>query len=160
LRELPAETAAEVLRTELRRLDALFSAYYDNGVSGDMPAASMALRVADQRAKLLGLYPKDGQQQTLGVTVKSGDAAAPDAIEIQFVFPGPRSLDDELLEHRPQRDVTPPQRATAPPTIDATVNPEVLSDRHRRGLDAVGALGRQDERAEQPAVTRICDEAL
>jgi hypothetical protein len=122
LRELPAETAAEVLRTELRRLDALFSAYYDNGVSGDMPAASMALRVADQRAKLLGLYPKDGQQQTLGVTVKSGDAAAPDAIEIQFVFPGPRALDDELLEHRP-RDVTPPQRATAPPTIEATVNP-------------------------------------
>jgi hypothetical protein len=120
MREMPAETAEVLRTTELRRLDALFAAFYDDGLGGDLPAAAMALRISDQRARLCGLYPKDGQQ--LGLTVKSD---AVDAISIEFVWPEPRTLDDELLEHRPARDVTPPQRTIDAPqsTIDATVNP-------------------------------------
>jgi hypothetical protein len=125
------EPAERVLKLELQRLDAYLAAHHANAVSGDIPSTDMALKIIEKRCRLLGLFPETGKQQTLGVAVKVGDTA-PDAISIEFVWPGPRVLDDELIEHRTERDVTPPQRpqsphraATekAPQTIDATVNP-------------------------------------
>jgi hypothetical protein len=68
------------------RLDSLLSAYFDNGAEGDLPAAAMALRVMDQKAKLLGLYP-DKQTPALSVSVAAdADGQAP-KLEIQFVLP-------------------------------------------------------------------------
>jgi DNA-binding NarL/FixJ family response regulator len=43
LRSIPMESAQEVLRMELRRLDCLLSAFIGNGIEGDLPAACIAL---------------------------------------------------------------------------------------------------------------------
>jgi DNA-binding CsgD family transcriptional regulator len=117
LREIPAETAAEVLRLELQRLDALFSAYYESGVEGDLPAAAMALRVADQRSRLLGLYPKEGTGAAVAVNVSGNGDDAP-FVNIEFVPPPPQP------QLEPPRDVTPRPRASADPVvIEGRANP-------------------------------------
>jgi hypothetical protein len=50
---------------ELHRLDQLLSAHYENAVGGDITSTHTRLRVLDQRANLLGLYPEQGKMQVL-----------------------------------------------------------------------------------------------
>jgi hypothetical protein len=55
---IPLENARQVLAMELTRLDALLAAHYATALTGDASATALALRVIDQRARLLGLYPE------------------------------------------------------------------------------------------------------
>jgi Helix-turn-helix domain len=109
LREIPAETAAEVLRPELQRLDNLLSAHYEHAIDGSFSATELVLRVIEKRARLLGLFPREGQPQPLGLALKVGAGGeVPDIhMEIEFVTPKHRD-DDDLVP--PVRDVTPVPR--------------------------------------------------
>ena len=46
-----AEPAKRVLELELRRLDQLQAAIYDDALQGDLSSQQMCLRIADQRAR-------------------------------------------------------------------------------------------------------------
>ena len=49
---------SEAVRTlELERLDAILHPQYEQALGGDSRSAEVALKVLDQRAKMLGLYP-------------------------------------------------------------------------------------------------------
>jgi DNA-binding CsgD family transcriptional regulator len=125
LKEIPAETAVEVLRLELQRLDALLSTYYDSGVGGDLAGATMALRLIEARAKLLGLYP-DKQSAALAVSINGDQTGDQVPIRIEFIVPGPQP------ELAAPRDVTPEARKVQPverrdyepPVIEQTLGPQ------------------------------------
>lgn len=51
-----AETIDELRELELKRLDALQSAYWERAVCGDLQAAAVVIRVIDRRCRLLALY--------------------------------------------------------------------------------------------------------
>jgi hypothetical protein len=94
---IPVETAQQVLRLELQRLDELQSAVFSRAADGDIEAVDACLRIQNQRAKLLGLYPNDryGSGQHVHLNV-GGDA--PDAFStgIQVTFIESRRDPDEL----------------------------------------------------------------
>ena len=111
------EPAKRVLDLELRRLDILQTSIFVDASQGDLAAQAMYLRLADHRARLLGLYPKEPQVH-LNV---GGDG--PSEFKINFVLPPPR----EEVSPPPPVDVTPqgppdysrpatppPQRARTP----------------------------------------------
>jgi hypothetical protein len=98
---ITAEPARRVLDLELRRLDTLQSAIYAKAVGGDLSAQAMYLRIADQRAKLLGLYPKEPQ---VNFNLPAGDQ--PDFLQINFVVPSRK-------QGPPPVDVTPVDAPTA-----------------------------------------------
>lgn len=50
------EAASELIELELSRLDDLLAGLYENARNGDLFAVDRALKIADQRAKFLGLY--------------------------------------------------------------------------------------------------------
>jgi hypothetical protein len=51
---ITAEPAKRALELELRRLDQLQTAIYADALQGDLSSQQMYLRIADQRARLLG----------------------------------------------------------------------------------------------------------
>ncbi len=58
------ESAAVLRAMELERLDALLAAVWPAAVAGDLPSVAMALRVAERRARLLGLDAPVRQELT------------------------------------------------------------------------------------------------
>jgi Homeodomain-like domain-containing protein len=50
-----AETAEEIKRLELERLDALQNAFWEKAISGDEKAANHILRIMERKSRLLGL---------------------------------------------------------------------------------------------------------
>lgn len=50
------ESATELIELELSRLDDLLAGLYEQARNGDLFAVDRALKIADQRAKFLGLY--------------------------------------------------------------------------------------------------------
>jgi hypothetical protein len=115
LEEMVQEPAQAVLKLELQRLDAYLAAYHANAVEGDIPATEMALKIIEKRCRLLGLFPKEGQQST-AVAVKVGADDAP-KLEIEFVLPGPQPA----LNETQLRDVTPPLH----PALGATTPSQI-----------------------------------
>ena len=114
---ITAEPARRVLDLELRRLDTLQSAIYADAIDGDLSAQAMYLRIADQRAKLLGLYPKE---PTVNLNVPASEPL--EGLRIEFVMPGrkeePLPIDHPYANEKPDlsrpalepprpRDVTP-----------------------------------------------------
>jgi hypothetical protein len=95
---IPLENAKAVLAMELRRLDQLQSAYYESAIEGyDLPALHGCLRVMDQRAKLLGLYPQEGKAQVLiSAGAPEGQKSESSTINVVFVVPGKKSFHDTL----------------------------------------------------------------
>jgi hypothetical protein len=99
LQEVPTENVKEVRRLELARLDQMHSAHYEHATEGDIAATAMCLRIADQRAKLLGLYPKEGTQ-VLIAPPGGGEKAANSTVNVVFVLPGNgsgRALSQEAM---------------------------------------------------------------
>jgi transposase-like protein len=128
---ITAEPARRVLDLELRRLDTLQSAIYANAIEGDLSAQAMYLRIADQRAKLLGLYPKEPQ---VHFNPRAGDQ--PEMLQINFVVPsrneGPPPVD---VTPQPQPDYSrpalppPPERQRGPlGWLDEARNPPKPTD--------------------------------
>ena len=92
----------------------------------------MALRIIEKRAKLLGLYPEQGKQSALAVSVTSGDGPQ-STIKLEFVSPSLDRWRDEDADppRPPPRDVSPqpePRRDYAQPdppiVVDATILPQ------------------------------------
>ena len=93
--------AANVLKLELRKLDRVQRGVYPKACLGDVQAVYAYLTLANQRARLLGLYPPPNQNIAF---VAANNSERP-PIQIEFITPtGRHTLDDEL----PPRDVTPP----------------------------------------------------
>jgi hypothetical protein len=131
------EPAQAVLKLELQRLDEVQSGIYNDAVGGHLPALYAYLALLDRRAKLLGLYPREGQPQQMLVNI-AGDGEKQTKIIVQFE--AGLSEPDEPVP----RDVTPrpavtPQRAppTEPPIIDAEVlrptSVPITGDRRKPG---------------------------
>ncbi|WP_432559264.1 hypothetical protein [Granulicoccus sp. GXG6511] len=57
LTEHEVDSIDELRFLEAQRLDAVQAAYWDQAMKGDYKAARIVLRIMDQRARLLGLYP-------------------------------------------------------------------------------------------------------
>jgi hypothetical protein len=77
------------LKLELARLDSLLSAYYANAAEGyDMPSAYLCLKIMDQKARLLGLYPDRDKPQTLIAVNGAGGERQPALVQVEFVIPG------------------------------------------------------------------------
>jgi transposase-like protein len=112
---ITAEPARRVLDLELRRLDTLQSAIYADAIDGDLSAQAMYLRIADQRAKLLGLYPKE---PTVYLNPPASEPL--EGLRIEFVIPGRK-------EEPPPIDVTP----KGPPDYSKPALP--LPPERRRG---------------------------
>ncbi|WDH77914.1 hypothetical protein PTQ19_10310 [Microbacterium esteraromaticum] len=63
IKEITRESATELLELELSRLDDMFAGLYEAARGGDNYSVDRALKIMDQRARLLGLYekkPEDG----------------------------------------------------------------------------------------------------
>ena len=103
-----AEPAKRVLDLELRRLDILQTSIFIDASQGDLAAQAMYLRLADHRAKLLGLYPKEP-----AVNLNIGDGDGSGGFKINFCLPPPREPDAA-----PPVDVTahPPPPGIGPST--------------------------------------------
>jgi hypothetical protein len=72
LKEITAEPAVEVRQLELERLDAMLLGLWQQARNGDVNAVDRALRIAERRAKLLGLDPVPG----VGALAQGAFAAA------------------------------------------------------------------------------------
>jgi hypothetical protein len=56
LRDITRESATELLELELLRLDDMLAGLYESARNGDNFSVDRALKIMDQRARLLGLY--------------------------------------------------------------------------------------------------------
>jgi hypothetical protein len=94
---VPRDKAEAVLQLELERLDQMQASVYEQAASGDIAAIEVCLKIQNQRAKLLGLYP-DGRHPSLHVNV-GGNNAVPSAedvgIQVTFVRPDPTRWQDD-----------------------------------------------------------------
>jgi hypothetical protein len=94
------EPATAVLTMELRRLDDMQTGVYEAATNGDPVAVHAMLRIIDARARLLGLYPRNGEASMLMHIGADGQPDRP-AIAITFHMPEP--------QQPPPLDVTPAQ---------------------------------------------------
>jgi len=92
-----AEPAAELRKIESDRLDRLQRAIWTQAVKGDLPAINTALKISDQRAKLLGL----NAPQRTDVTIKLDDQLAAQVVAVIQAVLG----DPELALTAAQRTV-------------------------------------------------------
>jgi hypothetical protein len=93
--------AAALLKLELRKLDRVQRGVYQKACQGDIQAGYLYLTLANQRARLLGLYPPPNQN----IAFIAANSSERPPIEITFVTPtGRHAIDDE------HRDVTPPPK--------------------------------------------------
>lgn len=76
LAEIPRESAKALLDLELERLDDLFSGLYEAARNGDNFSVDRALKIMDQRARLLGLYEQKPEDPTAEVRGALLDFAA------------------------------------------------------------------------------------
>jgi hypothetical protein len=112
---IPAENARQLMRLELEKLDAIQAAFFGPATEGDMHAAALCLKIADQRARLTGLYPKENGPSLLAITAQdSGDGQRP-LFQIEFIMPTAKPVEPEPVyepEPRPwQRQLAPPAPA-------------------------------------------------
>jgi hypothetical protein len=85
---LVREPSQRLLELELRRLDVLQSEIWENATNGDLSAIAAYLKIADMRARLCGLYPRDGHPSLL-LNVGSDTPGMP-GINVSFVLPSPK----------------------------------------------------------------------
>jgi hypothetical protein len=86
-RIVPVEQVQEVLRMELARLDAMEAAVFQQAVHGEYAAIEVCLKISNQRARLLGLYPGD-KQPAVNLNIGGGAPSAEDSgIQISFIRP-------------------------------------------------------------------------
>jgi hypothetical protein len=115
---VPKEKAEQVLEMELQRLDQMQSAVYQHAAAGDIAAIEICLKIQNQRARLLGLYP----DKPSPVTVSFGGRvpnAEDEGIRVEFVRPSHNWDDDP----RPI-DVTPKPAPQLPrPDDEPTTDP-------------------------------------
>jgi hypothetical protein len=63
------ETAAQMARLELTRLDHMFQAIWAKARKGDLAAQAQALKIMERRAKIMGLDASDRQQPAAAGTI-------------------------------------------------------------------------------------------
>jgi DNA-binding CsgD family transcriptional regulator len=64
---IPRENAQQLLSQTLLQIEEMLTSVYENAVTGDLPAQAAALNLLRERAKLMGIYPRDGQQQAIAI---------------------------------------------------------------------------------------------
>jgi len=124
---ITAEPAKRALELELRRLDQLQTAIYTDALQGDLSSQQMYLRIADQRARLLGLYPKEPQ---LAMSLNAANNEQLEAMRIEFVLPEPPE----------PVDVTPPQPTAYPPDAQPDLSRPAIEPQPPRVRIATGAV--------------------
>jgi hypothetical protein len=91
--------------------------FNNNAVAGDTAATAMTLRILDQRARLLGLYPEYGK--TAAVLVSALPIGEP--IQVEFVVPS-AAREPADKPSAPGQPPFPWQKQLAPP------DPEMFKD--------------------------------
>jgi hypothetical protein len=86
------EPAQALLKMELERLDHMQSSVYSHAVQGDLAAIATVLKICDQRARLLGWYPKQPEFSMSIAGAAAESEARPKTINVVFCSPPPPSL--------------------------------------------------------------------
>lgn len=120
-KHVPAETAQQVLKMELWRLDQMQSGIFGQAAHGDTVAIEAMLKIMQRRARYLGL----DQDKSAGVSVSINGNGMPNAedvgIQISFVRPSWKEEDGvvtidafaaEQYADGPPQIATPPRIAT------------------------------------------------
>jgi hypothetical protein len=96
---IPPETAEQVRTIELHRLDTLINRIWEQCTADNLAAINTYTRLADQRAKLMGLYPREGH------TAQVVNAVKDDQINqlIRFVTPGQNGGPDQIIDMTAQQ---------------------------------------------------------
>jgi hypothetical protein len=111
---IPINSAKEVLALELQRLDNLMSAHYAHAVNGDVSATEMCLRVIEKRARLCGLFPREGQ--VAQILVAAADRDVQPLVQVEFVVPTGKHEEEDAPASPPgAQPPFPWQRALPPP---------------------------------------------
>lgn len=76
IKEITRESASELIELQLSRLDDLLAGLYEAARNGDLFAVDRALKIEDQRARLLGLYEQKPEDPTADVKGALLDFAA------------------------------------------------------------------------------------
>lgn len=63
--DITRESATELLELELSRLDDLMAGAYESARNGDLFAIDRVLKIIDQRAKFLGLYDREPEDDNI-----------------------------------------------------------------------------------------------
>jgi hypothetical protein len=82
---VPVETAQEVLKAELLKLDAMATGVYENAIHGEPAAIDAMLSIMRLRGRYLGLFP-DGKGGGVNINIATGTA---EDTGIQVVFQAP-----------------------------------------------------------------------
>jgi len=114
---VPKETAQQVLEMELQRLDQMQTSVFELAAAGDIAAIEVCLKIQNQRARLLGLYPDKPSPATLSIGDKVPNA---EDVGIRVVFVRPsRNWDDYPtpvdITPNPASQLPPPKAPTEPP---------------------------------------------
>jgi hypothetical protein len=124
---IPLENAKQLMRIELERLDLIQSAFFANATEGDLHAAAMCLKVADQRARLLGLYPKENGPSLL-ISAANGEGGGPlPPIMVTFHMPqGSKDSPDSRYDgpRHGQRLLPPPREMERDPVTGTWFEPK------------------------------------
>jgi hypothetical protein len=101
-RIVPTETAQQVLKIELARLDALEAGLFSNASEGDIPAVDACLRIQNQRCRLMGLFPdqKNGLHINIGAN-PSAPSAEDTGIVVTFIKPSRVADNGKVIEAKP-----------------------------------------------------------
>jgi hypothetical protein len=114
---IPVETAERVRTLELKRLDAIQSELWEDVTRGNLGAIHAYLRLSDQRSRLMGLYPREGQQVQVGAPGND----APIDLHVNFVVPSKKL--EPVLDVSPYQDAQPDYNVPAiekPPQREVT----------------------------------------
>lgn len=65
IKDITRESATELLELELSRLDDLMAGAYESARNGDLFAIDRVLKIIDQRAKFLGLYDREPEDDNI-----------------------------------------------------------------------------------------------
>jgi len=107
LREAVREPTRELIELETQRLDLMLRALWPQVIAGKLGAVDRALRVAERRARLLGL---DGPQ----VVQHSGPDGGPIPVDVSGMTPEEKAARLAELIAEAQRRLTAEQKAAAP----------------------------------------------
>jgi hypothetical protein len=147
LAEITTEPAKQLLAMELRRLDELQSAHFQNATEGDPTATNAVLRIMAHRAMLLGWSRDEQGAARVLISDSGGVGGEPKTMAIEFILPGGAHVGidevDCLVDHGHHQHTDPsssssprPQRIRPEPTdlvLDA-VQPSVWK-KPRGGFD-------------------------
>jgi hypothetical protein len=105
----PRETAEQVFRLEVDRLDQMAAGHFSEACKGSVSHAHCMLRIIELRSRLYGLLDRDHASAAARLIISQSNGE-PRSMSVEFVLPGHKSsVDLGSLSPSPQQSVSPVQ---------------------------------------------------